>query len=139
MTGHQINGAVRVCGDHPARLDGVLKRLRIGFRTVEFDRSPDEHGSGFTLVVKDFAYPRPEYDVTVEAVAGKSDTVDVVVSAHTLLRDLLLQADRLDPHAAAGQGLRTLLPGEQARFRVTGCGSVDAKRARAALFCADAR
>ncbi|MEU9204275.1 glycoside hydrolase family 2 protein [Streptomyces sp. NPDC048332] len=93
----------------------------------------------FPVADKDFACPRPEYDVTVEAVAGKSDTVDVVVSAHTLLRDLLLQADRLDPHAAADQGLRTLLPGEQARFRVTGCGSVDAKRARAALFCADAR
>nr|WSW68371.1 glycoside hydrolase family 2 protein [Streptomyces sp. NBC_00995] len=93
----------------------------------------------FPVPDKDFACPRPEYDVTVEAVPGKSDTVDVVVSAHTLLRDLLLQADRLGPHAAADQGLRTLLPGEQARFRVTGCGSVDAKRARAALFCADAR
>ncbi|MEW2180618.1 glycoside hydrolase family 2 protein [Streptomyces sp. NPDC005406] len=93
----------------------------------------------FPVADKDFAYPRPEYDVTVEAVAGKGDTVDVVVSAHTLLRDLLLQADRLDPRAAADQGLRTLLPGEQARFRVTGCGPVDAKRARAALFCADAR
>ncbi|MFI6653573.1 hypothetical protein ACIBI8_39005 [Streptomyces sp. NPDC050529] len=62
-----------------------------------------------------------------------------MVSAHTLLRNLLLHADRLAPHAAADQGLRTLLPGEQARLRVTGGGSADAKRARAALFCADAR
>ncbi|MFJ2090809.1 glycoside hydrolase family 2 protein [Streptomyces sp. NPDC087901] len=93
----------------------------------------------FPVPDKDFASPRPEYDVSVEPVGGRDDTVDVVVSAHTLLRDLLLQADRLDPHAAADQGLRTLLPGEQARFRVTGCGSVDAKRARAALFCAGAR
>ncbi|MFI6893025.1 hypothetical protein ACIBM4_02785 [Streptomyces sp. NPDC050256] len=87
----------------------------------------------------DVVRPLPERDVTVDAVAGKRDTVGVVVSAHTLLRDLLLQADRLDPHAAAGQGRRTLLPGEQARFRVTACGSADGKRARTALFCADAR
>lgn len=93
----------------------------------------------FPVRDKDFAYPRPDYDVTVEEVAGKRDTVDVVVSAHTLLRDLLLQADRLDPRAAVDQGLRTLLPGEQARFRVTGCSSVDAKRARSALFCSDTR
>lgn len=69
---------------------------------------------------------------------GKSDTVGVVVSAHTLLRDLLLQADRLDPRAAADQGLRTPLPGEQARFRATGCGSAYAMRAREALLCVDA-
>lgn len=81
----------------------------------------------------------PKAVTILPSVAGKSDTVDVVVSAHTLLRDLLLQADRLDPHAVADQGLRTLLPGEQVRFRVTGCGSLDAKRARSALFCADAR
>ncbi len=93
----------------------------------------------FPVPEKGSASPRPQYDVTVESVAGRDDTVDVVVSAHTLLRDLLLQADRLDLHAAADQGLRTLLPGEQARFRVTGCGSVNRKRARAALFCTDAR
>ncbi|MEE4492387.1 hypothetical protein [Streptomyces sp. BE230] len=62
-----------------------------------------------------------------------------MVSAHTLLRNPLLHADRLAPRTAADQGLRTLLPGEQARLRVTGGGSTDAKRARAALFCADTR
>ncbi|MFD9502842.1 hypothetical protein [Streptomyces sp. NPDC060035] len=93
----------------------------------------------FSVRNKDFVCPRPECDGTMDAVAGKSDRVDSVVSAHTLLRDLLLQADRLEPSAAADQGLRTLLPGEQARFRVTGCGSVDAERARSALFRADAR
>lgn len=75
----------------------------------------------------------------MEAGAGKSDTVDVVVSAHSPLRDLLLQADRLSPCAAAEQGPRALLPGEQARFRVAGPGPADAKRARAALLCAAAR
>ncbi|MFD7865768.1 glycoside hydrolase family 2 protein [Streptomyces sp. NPDC059783] len=93
----------------------------------------------FPVADKEFAYPAPEFDVDVEAVAGKRDTVDVVVSAHTLLRDLLLQADRLDPAAEADQGLRTLLPGERLRIRVTGCGSVDEARARSALFSAGAR
>ncbi|MFI6864253.1 hypothetical protein ACIBKZ_30860 [Streptomyces sp. NPDC050421] len=62
-----------------------------------------------------------------------------MVSTHTLLRDLLLQADRLDPCAAAGQGPRTLLPGGQARFRAAGLSSVGAKRTRRALVRADAR
>ncbi|MER5281553.1 hypothetical protein ABT025_38410 [Streptomyces sp. NPDC002809] len=93
----------------------------------------------FPVPEEDFVLPRPEYHVTVEPVGDREDTVDVVVSAHTLLRDLPLRAGPLDPHAAADQGLRTALSGEQARSRVTGCGSVDAKRPRAALFCADAR
>ncbi|TXS52089.1 glycoside hydrolase family 2 protein [Streptomyces sp. t39] len=86
---------------------------------------------------KDFAYPKPSYDVTVEPVAGQSDKLDVVVSAHTLLRDLLLQPDRLGPSAAADQGLLTLLPGERTRIRVSGSGPVTEADVRAALFCVD--
>jgi beta-mannosidase len=73
----------------------------------------------------------------VEPVPGESDRVDVVVSAHTLVRDLLLQADRLGPRAAADQGLKTLLPGERTRIKVSGCGSVDVEDVRAALFSVD--
>ncbi|QNP65873.1 glycoside hydrolase family 2 protein [Streptomyces genisteinicus] len=91
----------------------------------------------FAVPDKDFAYPRPSYDVGVERVRGEEDRVDVVVSAHTLLRDLLLQADRLDPSAAADTGLVTLLPGEQVRIRVTGCPPVTEADVRAALFCVD--
>jgi beta-mannosidase len=86
---------------------------------------------------KDFAYPRPRYDIAVEPVPGESDRVDVVVSAHTLVRDLLLQADRLGPRATADQGLTTLLPGERTRIKVSGCGSVDVEDVRAALFSVD--
>ncbi|WP_340557082.1 glycoside hydrolase family 2 protein [Streptomyces sp. GSL17-111] len=87
---------------------------------------------------KDFAYSSAAYDVTVEPVPGRSDTVDVVVSAHTVVRDLLLQADRLGPAAEADRGLHTLLPGERSRIRVTGAGTPDADAVRAALFCVDA-
>jgi beta-mannosidase len=91
----------------------------------------------FPALDKDFAYPRPRYDVAVEPVPGESDRVDVVVSAHTLVRDLFLQADRLGPRATADQGLKTLLPGERTRIKVSGCGSVDVEDVRAALFSVD--
>ncbi|MFV0127292.1 glycoside hydrolase family 2 protein [Streptomyces sp. HMX112] len=86
---------------------------------------------------KEFAGPEPVYDVRLEPVPGRSDRVDVVVTAQTLVRDLLLQADRLGPEASADRGLRTLLPGEETRIRVSGCGAVDAAAVRAALFSVD--
>ncbi|MEU8652476.1 glycoside hydrolase family 2 protein [Streptomyces sp. NPDC048737] len=105
---------------------------------------PDGDGSGeglralhFPVADKDFAYPRPVYDVGVEPVPGQRDRVDVVVSARTLVRDLLLQADRLGPAAVGDRGLATLLPGEHVRIRVTGCDSVDVQDVRAALHCVD--
>lgn len=91
----------------------------------------------FPVPDKDFAYPRSRYEVAVETVAGEGGTVDVVVSAHTLVRDLLLQADRLGPRAAADRGPLTLLPGERARIRVSGCGPVTEPEVRAALFSVD--
>ncbi|MFV2119040.1 glycoside hydrolase family 2 protein [Streptomyces sp. Act-28] len=91
----------------------------------------------FPVPDKDFAYPRPRFDVAVEPVPGQEDRVDVVVSAHTLVRDLLLQADRIDAAAVAARGLQTLLPGEQTRIRLSGCGVPDVTDVRSALFCVD--
>ncbi|GAA2494389.1 glycoside hydrolase family 2 protein [Streptomyces gobitricini] len=91
----------------------------------------------FPVPDKEFAYPRARYDVRTEPVPGRTGAVDVVVTARTLVRDLLLQADRLAPQAVADSGLRTLLPGEEARIRVTGCGDVRVAAVRAALFSAD--
>jgi beta-mannosidase len=48
--------------------------------------------------------------------------VDVTVTARTILRDLVLQADRLDPSAEVDRALVTLLPGESTTFRVTADG-----------------
>jgi beta-mannosidase len=92
----------------------------------------------FPVADKDFACPRPEYDVDVKPVDGREDRVDIVVTARTLVRDLLLQPDRLAPAAHCDRGPQTLLPGEQTHLRVTGCGPVDVQDVRAALHCADA-
>ncbi|MGW6391456.1 glycoside hydrolase family 2 protein [Streptomyces sp. NPDC055103] len=82
---------------------------------------------------KEFAYPEPAYDVLIEPHA-EGGAVDVVVTARTLVRDLLLQADRLAPTAGADLGLVTLLPGETARITVTGWTGTDPEAVRAALF-----
>ncbi|MEU9141347.1 glycoside hydrolase family 2 protein [Streptomyces sp. NPDC048404] len=86
---------------------------------------------------RDFDYPRPRFDVRIEPVDGKGDRVDIVVTAHTLVRDLLLQPDRLAPDATADRGLTSLLPGEEVRIRVRGWTGRDVQAVRAALFCVE--
>ncbi|GHJ37286.1 glycoside hydrolase family 2 protein [Streptomyces sp. TS71-3] len=78
------------------------------------------------------AWPKPEYSVRVtraEPGPGQDPTASasapvpaytVEVEAHTVLRDLALFPDRLDPAAEVDEALVTLLPGERAEFRVTG-------------------
>lgn len=77
---------------------------------------------------REIPYPRPEFDVVV-APGG------VTVTARTLVRDLLLQADRLDPAARADRGLVTLLPGERVTIGVSGWKTPDPDAARSALYC----
>ncbi|MEU1017296.1 glycoside hydrolase family 2 protein [Streptomyces sp. NPDC005898] len=86
---------------------------------------------------KEFEYPTPRLDIAVETVGQDQNTVDVVVSAHTLVRDLLLQPDRVAPHASADRGLITLLPGERTRIRVHGADGAGANTFRKALFCVE--
>ncbi|NEC00540.1 glycoside hydrolase family 2 protein [Streptomyces anulatus] len=93
----------------------------------------------FPVPDKEFAYAQPAFAVEVETVTGSEGKVDVVVDAHTLVRDLLLQADRLSPSAVADRGLTTLLPGERVRIRVDGCGDISADDVRSALYCADTK
>lgn len=75
-------------------------------------------------------YPRPEFEVTVAPGA-------VTVTARTLVRDLLLQADRLGADVRADRGLVTLLPGERVTIGVSGWETPDAAAARAALYCVE--
>ncbi|WP_404817362.1 glycosyl hydrolase 2 galactose-binding domain-containing protein [Streptomyces pharetrae] len=76
---------------------------------------------------REIPYPRPEFEVAL--VPG-----GVEVTAGTLVRVLLLQADRLDPAARADRGLVTLLPGERVTIGVRGWENPDAAAARAALY-----
>ncbi|MFC9925925.1 glycoside hydrolase family 2 protein [Streptomyces sp. NPDC127190] len=82
----------------------------------------------FPVPDRDIPYPRPEFEVEVAPGA-------VTVTARTLVRDLLLQADRLDPAARADRGLITLLPGERVTIGVSGWQTPDPSAARSALYC----
>ncbi|GAB7105098.1 glycoside hydrolase family 2 protein [Streptomyces phaeofaciens JCM 4814] len=97
-------------------------------------RSNEAEGGGtlralyFPVPDREVPYPEPEFEV--ELVPD-----GVAVTARTLVRDLLLQADRLAPDARAGRGLVTLLPGERVTIGVEGWETPDAAAARAALYC----
>ncbi|EFL38393.1 MULTISPECIES: glycoside hydrolase family 2 protein [Streptomyces] len=79
---------------------------------------------------REIPYPRPEFEVAL-APDG------ITVTARTLVRDLLLQADRLDPGARADRGLVTLLPGEEVTIGVRGWKTPDPDTARSALYCVE--
>ncbi|MET9775593.1 hypothetical protein ABZ023_15290 [Streptomyces sp. NPDC006367] len=92
----------------------------------------------FPVADGEFACPAPRSDGAVESPAGSgAGSVETVVTAHTLVRDLLLQADRLGPDAVRDTGLRSLLPGERARPRATRAAETRAGTVRAALFCGE--
>jgi beta-mannosidase len=59
---------------------------------------------------------RPDWDLDVVV---HDSSVDVTVTATTLVRDLCLFADRVDPQAAVDQQLVTLLAGEAVTLRVS--------------------
>jgi beta-mannosidase len=61
-------------------------------------------------------FPPPRYHADVEPVDGGWQ---VTITAHTILRELALFPDRLDPSATVDDMLVTLLPDESASFRVT--------------------
>ncbi|AEB43350.1 beta-mannosidase [Micromonospora maris AB-18-032] len=64
---------------------------------------------------REIDYPPAEYDATVEP----TDSGQLVrVTARTILRDLTLFPDRLDPSAQVDDALITLLPGESTTFTV---------------------
>ncbi|MGC4805247.1 glycoside hydrolase family 2 protein [Micromonospora sp. DT233] len=71
---------------------------------------------------RDVDWPTASYDATVEPVDGG---VRVHVTARTVLRDLALFPDRLDPAAEADDALLTLLPGESATFTVSSARLLD--------------
>lgn len=132
---HEVTVAARSVARLPVPAELVpAERTTKEFLVADADGLRATH---FPVPDKEFAYARPAFDVAVEPVAGDSGKVDVVVNAHTLVRDLLLQADRFGPHATADRGLTTLLAGEQVRIRVDGCGRITTDDVRAALFCAD--
>ncbi|TMR23307.1 glycoside hydrolase family 2 protein [Nonomuraea turkmeniaca] len=96
--------------DDPAR---ELLTARLGqLRTVRFYAED-------TAV----ALPGAAYDAYAERSSGG---YRVIVTAISLLRELAIFPDRLDPDASVDEHLVTLLPGESAVFQVTTAKSLDA-------------
>ncbi|MGC5531031.1 glycoside hydrolase family 2 protein [Streptomyces sp. SR-10] len=145
----EADGATVSQGTHEVTVAArSVARLPVPAELVPDERSAKEflvadadglRATHFPVPDKEFAYAQPSFAVEVETVTGSEGKMDIVVDAHTLVRDLLLQADRLSPSAAADRGLTTLLPGEQVRIRVDGCGQISAEDARSALYCADTK
>jgi beta-mannosidase len=68
---------------------------------------------------RDIPYPSAGYEAVAESAVGATGHVTRVrVTARTILRDLVLAADRLDPTAEVDDNLVTLLPGETITFTV---------------------
>ncbi|MEV1144199.1 glycoside hydrolase family 2 protein [Micromonospora sp. NPDC049799] len=83
---------------------------------------------------RDVRWPAAALDATVEPVDGGQR---VRITARTVLRELTLFPDRLDPTAEVDDALVTLLPGESITFTVTAGGPLDpaALTSRPVLRC----
>ncbi|MFJ6701180.1 MULTISPECIES: glycoside hydrolase family 2 protein [unclassified Streptomyces] len=82
-----------------------------------------------TLTEEDIAADLPPARLTaVTEPAPGGDGVLVRVRAHTLLRDLVLNADRLDDSAVVDEQMITLLPGEEHVFQARTTASADDPR-----------
>ncbi|MEU2946759.1 glycoside hydrolase family 2 protein [Nocardiopsis alba] len=71
---------------------------------------------------RDLAYRKPEFDGETQTFGSD---LRVKVRARVLLRDLVLNVDRIDPEAETDSALVTLLPGESHTFTVFGGAGMD--------------
>jgi beta-mannosidase len=72
---------------------------------------------------KDMHWQPARYRTSFEPVGD--DGVELVVEADSLVRDLLLQPDRVSPEGTVDRGFMTLLPGERVSFRLHGVTAAD--------------
>ena len=83
-------------------------------------------GLWFFAEPRDSDLGRAELEVEVRA-DGHGFAVAVTAAGATLVRDLVLLVDKLDPAASVDSGLVTLLPGETWTFRVHGVDALEAE------------
>ncbi len=62
---------------------------------------------------RELQYPKAEFEADLRRVG---DVYELTIEAKTLLRDICVFADRLDPDSIVGEQLVTLLPGESFPF-----------------------
>jgi beta-mannosidase len=108
------SGAVRSL-DIPAEVTtvGGIVRARLGEAVAWWFPAEDN----------EIDYPPARFTTVVEQVPTG---YRVTVTAGTILRDLTLFPDRLDPSAEVDDAMITLLPGESTRFLVTTSATLDA-------------
>jgi beta-mannosidase len=87
-------------------------------------RLGEVRGLGFFAEPRASALPAARFTVTTASAGDAS--LEVTVTAQTLLRDATLLVDKVHPDATVDSGLVTLLPGESHTFRVRGAGAADA-------------
>ncbi|GAA1494245.1 glycoside hydrolase family 2 protein [Curtobacterium herbarum] len=80
---------------------------------------------------QDMRWQPAHYRVTVSDEPDRSG-VRMVVEAESLVRDLLVQPDRVSPTGTVDRGFMTLLPGERVEYRVAGVTEADAAALTAA-------
>lgn len=61
---------------------------------------------------RELAYPEPRFSADFQQSPRHPDNARLTIRAATLVRDMTLQLDRIDPHAEIDEQLITLLPGE---------------------------
>jgi beta-mannosidase len=123
---------VRLVGFNGQTLDEHTRAVAIEPRgSLRFDVPDSFHGRPDALLVaeiqgqrsirffhrdKDLSYPAPDFDARLTRGDGQTR---LTITAKTLLRDLIIYPDRLDPDAAIDDQVITLLPGESHTFTIT--------------------
>ncbi|GAA3734806.1 glycoside hydrolase family 2 protein [Salinactinospora qingdaonensis] len=92
---------------------------------ITADTNSGERALWFFAEDIELAYPAPDFEAKVDTTALGGNDLKVTVTARSLLRDLSLFPDRLDPAVEADDMLVTLLPGESHTFTVRGGGGLD--------------
>lgn len=109
-------------GTLPVPLPGALTTAADPAKEVLTARLGDQSALRFFAEDPEVAFPEAEFDVAAEPMPGG---VRVTVTARTLVRELALFPDRLDPAAEVDDMLITLLPGSSATFLVRAPGGLD--------------
>jgi beta-mannosidase len=78
-------------------------------------RSREARTVFFGDIDKNLPYPEPNFEAELQS---DGNTHRLTITAHTLLRDLCIFAERLDSDATVNEQLVTLLPGESYTFEI---------------------
>jgi beta-mannosidase len=100
--------------------------------------APGRRAWWFFAEDRDIAFPPAAFDADV---VPTSDGYAVTLAARSILRDLVVQPDRLNPDATVDRSLVTLLPGEKVTFQVRSPAPLDpaALLTRPVLRCVNDR